>query len=136
MFKPMFSITPSIANILMKIEVIRQEIAHFPITPTILASLRQTARLSSTHYSTMIEGNRLSEHEVEEVIHGIGRFPGRERDEKEVFGYYAALDAVDEIMRKEDAINEQHIKMLHALVMNGGKKKVKPTPIVMVRMLS
>jgi hypothetical protein len=40
------------------IEAVRQAILTLPITPRVLANLRETARLFSTHYSTMIEGNR------------------------------------------------------------------------------
>jgi Fic family protein len=40
------------------------------------------ARLMATHYSTQIEGNRLSQGQVQEALAGA-RFPGRERDEKE-----------------------------------------------------
>src|SRR5579859_6521219 len=128
MFKPFFSITPAIANILMRIEGLRLEINKLPITPTVLTGLRETARLSSTHYSTMIEGNRLSEQEVEDVIKNAEHFPGRERDQKEVLGYYAALEELEKLMKKKQPVTESNIKLIHGLVMGGGKKKVKPTP--------
>src|SRR5438034_318119 len=57
-----------------------------------LASLRKSARLPSTHYSTQIEGNKLTPSQVEDVLSGGGRFPGRERDETEVRNYYRALE--------------------------------------------
>ena len=44
-----------------------------------LANLRETARLFSTHYSTMIEGNRLTQEQVAQVIGEDQHFPGRER---------------------------------------------------------
>ena len=90
-FKPKFSISPKLAATLMRIEGARQAIQDLPITPSVLATLRETARLYSTHYSTMIEGNRLTQEEVAGVIGQQQHFPGRERDEKEVLGYYAAL---------------------------------------------
>ena len=77
-------------NCLMRIEAAKQKILHLPLTPTVLSSLRETARLYTTHYSTMIEGNRLDPDQVEEVLKHEGHFPGRERDEHEVKGYYAA----------------------------------------------
>ncbi len=59
-FEPKFTITSKIAAALMRIEAAKEAIGHLPITTSVLASLRETARLYSTHYSTMIEGNRLT----------------------------------------------------------------------------
>lgn len=127
-FEPKFTITSNIANSLMRIEAARQAVRNLPITPSVLATLRETARLYSTHYSTMIEGNRLSQEEVSKVIEEKQHFPGRERDEKEVLGYYAALEKVEELAASASAVSESHIQTLHALVMTEGRKKVKPTP--------
>jgi hypothetical protein len=44
----------------------------------------------------MIEGNRLTQDQVSKVIEKQEHFPGRERDEKEVLGYYAALDKAEQ----------------------------------------
>jgi hypothetical protein len=96
-FSPKFSITPALANNLMRIEAARQAVADLPITPAVLASLRETARLYSTHYSTRIEGNRLTLEQVPKVIERHRHFPGRERDEKEVLGYYAALEKLEKL---------------------------------------
>ena len=112
----------------MRIEAVRQAIETLPINPRVLASLRETARLFSTHYSTMIEGNRLTQEQVVKVIEGDQRFAGRERDQAEVKGYYAALDVAERIAERRDKITESTIQKLHALVMAGGKTRVKPTP--------
>src|SRR5258708_5697300 len=93
-FNPTFIITPVMASGLMRIEAVKQAIQTLPITPRVLANLRETARLFSTHYSTMIEGNRLTQEQVSQVIEGES-FPGRERDQDEVKGYYAALDEAE-----------------------------------------
>jgi hypothetical protein len=89
-FNPIFTITPALAQHLMRIEAIKEAIHSLPITPRVLANLRETARLYSTHYSTMIEGNRLTQQEVAHVIGEGQHFPGRDRDEDEVKGYYGA----------------------------------------------
>ena len=81
MFKPTYALTPAITKALMEIEACRQAIARLPLSVPMLESLRKTARLLSTHFSTQIEGNKLSASQVEEVIAGGGRFPGRERYE-------------------------------------------------------
>ena len=86
-FEPKFTITPRIASSLMRIEAAKQAVEHLPITPSVLASLRESARLFSTHYSTMIEGNRLTQEQVTQVIAKQEHFPGRDRDEREVLGW-------------------------------------------------
>ena len=82
-------------NCLIRIEAAKQKILHLPLTPTVLSSLRETARLYTTHYSTMIEGNRLDPDQVEEVLKHHGHFPGRVREEHEIKGYYAALTQLE-----------------------------------------
>ena len=127
-FEPKYSITSKVATALMRIEAARQAVQDLPITPSALATLRETARLYSTHYSTMIEGNRLTQEQVSKVIEEKHHFPGRERDEKEVLGYYAALEKAEQIAASGNPVSELHIQTLHGLVMADGRRKTKPTP--------
>jgi hypothetical protein len=48
----------------MRIEALKEKVYLLPVNPSILASLRETAKLYTTHYSTMIEGNRLGPDEI------------------------------------------------------------------------
>jgi Fic family protein len=112
----------------MRIEAARQAVEDLPITPSVLATLRTTSRLASTHYSTMIEGNLLTQEQVGKVIGEHQHFAGRERDEKEVLGYFTALAKAESIAASNSAVTESHIRLLHALVMAGGRKTAKPTP--------
>lgn len=124
MYKPIFQISPNLTKVLMDIEASRQAVSSLPITVYVLSSLRESARLVSTHYSTQIEGNRLTQQQVEEVLQG-GTFPNRERDEREVKNYYLALDYVDTLIKSNRvSIQEKDIQTLHGLVMDG---KAKPT---------
>ena len=127
-FEPAFTITSKVATSLMRIEAARQAVQDLPITPSVLATLRDTARLYSTHYSTQIEGNRLTQEQVAKVIGRQEHFQGRERDEKEVLGYYAALEKVEEVAASKAPVSEVHIQTLHALVMAEGRKRARPTP--------
>ena len=68
MFKPIFSITPKIARALMRIEATKQAVTSLPTTPQMQTRLRETARLLSNHYSTQIEGNRLTLDQATRVI--------------------------------------------------------------------
>lgn len=128
MYKPNFIISPKIALMLVKLEELRVQINALPINPQVLASLRESAQLSSIHYSTMIEGNKLTEEEVALTIQNKEVLQGRERDQWEVLGYYQALDEVATLAPKKIIISENHIQKIHALVMGGGSKKVNPTP--------
>ncbi len=112
----------------MRIEAIREEFTLLPITPRMLASLRDTSRIESIHYSTQIEGNRLTQKRSNNVINHLEHIPGKERDEKEVLGYYAALDEIEKHIQSNAYITEGVIQRIHALVMGGGKRNIKPTP--------
>ena len=68
MFRPTFRITPRISSALMQIEACRQAVNDLPIDATVLRQLRETAALATTHFSTFIEGNRLTLPEVRAAI--------------------------------------------------------------------
>jgi Fic family protein len=122
MFAPNFRITAALSKVLMDIEANRQAVASLPVTVPVLTSLRESARIVSTHYSTRIEGNRLTQEQVEDVLQG-GTFPNRERDETEVKNYYQAQDFLDTLIkRKASHISQKDVQTLHGLVMYGKKK--------------
>jgi Fic family protein len=125
MFQPHYRITNAVAKALMSIEGDRHFVAALPLTAPMLDSLRKSARLLSTHFSTQIEGNLLSPSQVRAVVEGEGNFPGRERDEAEVRHYFAALEYVEGHSQKPTLLNERDIRTIHGLVMHG---KPRPTP--------
>jgi Fic family protein len=112
----------------MRIEAAKQAVADLPMTLNMQVKLRETARLLSTHYSTQIEGNRLTLDEAKRVIRKDERIIGRQRDEQEVLGYYRALNELEKWVAKKIKISEKSIQMLHSLVMGGKRGKVLPTP--------
>jgi Fic family protein len=124
MFAPKFQLTPGIASLLMQIEACRQAIDDTPIDATLLRQLRETAALRATHFSTQIEGNRLTLPEVREAIRGA-RIPGRERDEREVRNHYLALALMEKMADALGPVSENAIQRLHGLVMTG---RNKPSP--------
>ena len=127
-FNPIFSITPQILQDLLRIEATKEQIKGLPLTPTVLASLRETSRLVTTHYSTMIEGNQLEIEQIKQVLTQDKQFAGYERDEREVKGYYAALTYLEQLTKKQTIVTEKIIQQTHALVMGSGSTKVQPTP--------
>ncbi len=124
---PKFSISTSIARALMEIEAAKAIVENTPLSPAIEAELRHKARVRSTHYSTRIEGNKLTLKEAQEVIEKKKtHFHGRERDVNEVRNYWDALLKVEDWAKKKIEFSEDLIKRLHALVEKG--KRAKPTP--------
>ncbi len=127
-FSPLYTITAKTLKRLMEIEAVKERIRGIPLTPTVLRSLRESSRIYTTHYSTMIEGNQLNPDQIEAVVKHKGHFPGREREEAEVRGYYEALDTVEKLSAQGKPLTEKLIKTIHALVMGSGSLRVKSTP--------
>ncbi len=127
LWRPLFTLTPAIACALMDIEAARAVVEGTPLPPAAEAELRRRARIRSTHYSTRIEGNRLTLAEAQQVIEGKpSQFHGRERDVSEVKNYWNALLRVEEWAAKKMPLTEELIQRLHALIEKGAR--AKPTP--------
>lgn len=124
LWQPRYTLTSFIARRLMEIEAAKTAVERTPLSPAAAADLRHQARVKSSHYSTRIEGNRLTLEEAEQVIQNKPlRFRGRERDVGEVRNYWAALLRVEEWAAKKMELNEALIHRLHALVMKGPRSK-------------
>lgn len=67
-FSPKYTVTAQMVANLAKIEVIKQQFENQPISPQLLLSLRESAKVATIHYSTQIEGNRLTGKEVAEAL--------------------------------------------------------------------
>lgn len=124
-YEPKYTLTQGIFEALRRIERAKDTIDGLPASSQLLASLRESARLNSTHYSTAIEGNLLSENEVSQVISGKGQFPNRQKDEKEVINYYKALNFVEDCAATGTPINEKDIQTIHGIAFEGRKKPTK-----------
>jgi len=124
---PRYTLTPAIARALMDIEAARAVVEQTPLPPAAEAELRHRARIRSTHYSTSIEGNRLTLAEAEQVVEGKkAQFHGRERDVDEVKNYWNALLRIEKWAAKKIPFTEELVRKLHALIKEGAR--AKPTP--------
>ena len=65
---PKYALTPAIARGLMQIEAARALVDHTPLSPAAEAELRGRSRVLAAHFSTFIEGNRLTQEEASRVI--------------------------------------------------------------------
>jgi len=119
-FSPNYTITVAIAQNLVAIETGKKQFESIPMNAMLLSSLRKSARLASTHYSTQIEGNRLTMEQVTDVVSKKAEgFPGRERDEKEVVNYYKALEYLE--TKNNKPLTETTIQTIHGWVLSGRK---------------
>jgi Fic family protein len=111
----------------MQIEAARVLVDHTPLPPSAEAELRAHARVRAVHYSTYIEGNRLTMSQAKAVmVDAKLQIAGRERDVSEVRNYWNALLRVEEWAEKKKPLTEELIKRLHALVEVG--PRARPTP--------
>lgn len=82
------------------------------LSPERLESLRHVATIESIGSSTRIEGSRLSDLAVEELLAGLQAGSFATRDEQEVAGYAEAMDLVYESYENIQ-LSENYIKQLH-----------------------
>ncbi|MBI5620399.1 Fic family protein [Candidatus Gottesmanbacteria bacterium] len=117
----------SISRILSHIakidELKGQWIAGAKLHPQVLGSLKQSVLITSTGASTRIEGARLSDEDIEKLMHGISIQKFRDRDVQEVKGYYELLVHVFDSW-KSLHLNEGLIKSFHKELLKYGDKDV------------
>lgn len=119
-WQPKYEITNSTANELTRIEAARVVVETAGLPPSAIAELSRQARIRATHYSTRIEGNRLTLEEAGEVIAGRRRvFHGRERDVTEVRNYWDALTRVEEWAAMKRPVSEDLIRRIAGIVISG-----------------
>jgi hypothetical protein len=80
--------------------------------PERLSALRRVATIESIGSSTRIEGSRLSDPEVEQLLANLEIDAFGSRDEQEVAGYAEPMETVFASW-PEIAVTENHIKPLH-----------------------
>lgn len=120
-----YTFTAGIVQDLLAIETARQTVRLTVLPPQIAERLRQSARVRSTHFSTRIEGNRLTLAEAEQVIVDGRRWPGRERDVREVQNYYRSLQRIEQWVEQRTPVTEEQIRRLHAMIFTG--PRARPT---------
>ena len=82
------------------------------IAPDRLNALRRVATIESIGSSTRIEGSKLSDREVEQVLAHLEIKKFATRDEQEVAGYAEVMETVFNAWA-DIPITENHIKQLH-----------------------
>ncbi len=86
------------------------------LSPQLLGRLKRSVLIASTGASTRIEGARLSDEDVEDLMQGIAMQKFADREKQEVKGYFELLhiifDSWEHIRFSENAIKHLHQELL------------------------
>lgn len=115
-------LTNEILNYVTSIERNRFKVSSISISPSLSNKLRKNSKKKSSYASNKIEGNPLSEAQVDEVI---------ERDERkhflrteiEVRNYFLALNYLEECVSKNIPFSKELILKVQSLVEKGASKE-------------
>jgi Fic family protein len=118
-------ITNAILRLIAELDEFRGSWKHLRfLSPDLLNTLRKVATIESVGSSTRIEGAKLSDREVEELLSGLSSRSFRSRDEEEVAGYAEAMNVIFESF-SEVSLTENHIKQLHAILLTHSSKDAR-----------
>lgn len=119
------SITPEMLSIISKIDSFNASWKYMAgIEPERLKSLRKVATIESIGSSNRIEGNRLSDRDVEALLSRVGAESFATRDEQEVVGYARLMDELYdnfEIL----PLTENYIKQFHQILLSWSDKDMR-----------
>jgi Fic family protein len=118
MFIPYFTITPKITK---DIELIGQIFGYFRATTLpegYKKELISKVTTETVHASTAIEGNTLTEKQVQEVLDGK-KIYAQDQDIKEIINYNGALEYIEKLVKenKELEITEKLIKEINLIIL-------------------
>lgn len=101
--------------------------AHLPIDPTHAEWLRRRAWVRTIHGTTRIEGNTLSDIEVETLLGDRAAGRVADREAREIIGTREAIELVDAMVGQPDvAIDELLIREFHRRVLWGQSPLLTP----------
>lgn len=93
--------------------------SYRPLDKNVLENLKEDLIVGWTYNSNAIEGNTLTLTETKVVLEGITVGGKTLREHLEVVNHKEAILFIEDIIRKEEELNEWMIKSIHSLVMKG-----------------
>ncbi len=101
--------------------------SNLPLDPVHRDWLRRRTWVRTVHGSTRIEGNTLSDLEVDRLLDGIGIKALPRKDSLEVLGTRSALELVDELaLRPDIELDQSVVREIHRRVMDGQSDLLTP----------
>ncbi len=117
-------ITPEILSLIARIDEFKGAWrALGTLAPDRLSALRRVATIESIGSSTRIEGSKLSDREVEQLLSNLEIKSFATRDEQEVAGYAELMDLVFSSWQ-DIPFTENHIKQLHQILLRYSEKDI------------
>ena len=118
---------PSLTGALDAVERRRWLFANLPLDPVHRDWLRRRAWVRTVHGSTRIEGNTLSDLEVDRLLDGVGIKALPRKDSLEVLGARSALELVDELATRPDIeLDQAVVREIHRRVLDGQSDLLTP----------
>lgn len=117
-----FQITPEILSLVAEVDEFKgrwQALKN--LAPDRLTALMRSATIESIGSSTRIEGAKLSNHQIAQLLTSLSSMSFRSRDEQEVAGYARVMDMVFEAW-PDIPLDENHLKQLHAELLKFSEK--------------
>lgn len=115
-------ITPEILNLIARIDEFKGAWrALGTLAPDRLSALRRVATIESIGSSTRIEGSKLSDREVEQLLSSLEIKSFATSDEQEVAGYAELMDLMFSSWQ-DIPCTENHIKQLHQILLHYSEK--------------
>lgn len=116
------SLTNDIVNTITKIDKNRYDVASVKLPKLITNKLRKNSKKKSSYSSNKIEGNPLSEKQVDEVIEKDSHKHFL-KPEQEVRNYYLALNYLEEMAQKKEPFSKKLILDVQKYVEKGASKE-------------
>jgi Fic family protein len=125
MLNPSIKITTEVLNLIAKIDEFKGEWkAIGNLTPERLNTLKHVATIESIGSSTRIEGVKLTDREIEQLLSGLDKKSFGSRDEKEVAGYADVMNIVFESY-EDISFTENYIRQLHKILLQYSSKDIR-----------
>ena len=116
------TLTNEILRYITEIEQNRYKVSSVKLSKTVMNKLRKNSKKKSSYASNKIEGNPLSEKQVDEVIERDER-KHYLKPEQEVRNYFLALNFLEEKVSKKEKFSQKLILEVQKLVEKGASKE-------------
>ena len=116
------TLTNEILRYITEIEQNRYKVSSVKLSKTVMNKLRKNSKKKSSYASNKIEGNPLSEKQVNEVIESDER-KHYLKPEQEVRNYFLALNYLEEKVKNKEKFSKRLILDVQKLVEKGASKE-------------
>ena len=117
-YEPVFSVSARLLTLVEEIAALRQQVVSSAVQVAWIPRLQQEARVRNTHSSTAIEGNPLTQAQVQALAEGREVPAIADRSRLEVLNYFAGLRFI-EMHAKKRTVTRRDVLRLHAIAAHG-----------------